>query len=90
MVVRWSKGKEGKVLCSLFENKLADPRFVKPADIDPVKEMREEFALLSAAQFRSNYKTTATNWITGKGMAGARKVDLDRELIISFVSSSSC
>lgn len=80
-MVRWSSAKEGKVLASLFDNGIADPRFSKPADIDPIKEMREEFLEFSAPQFRNNYKTTATNWMAGKAIEGTRLKSLNRELL---------
>ena len=76
---RWNATTDGKVLASLFETGLADPRAVKAADIDPIKEKREEFAGFSDQQFRNNYKTTATNWMAGKAVEGIRKESLNRE-----------
>lgn len=76
---RWNAAKEGKVLGSLFENGIADPRFSKAAEIDPIKEMREEFKDFTAQQFRSNYKTTATNWMAGKAVEGTRLKSLNCE-----------
>lgn len=76
---RWNAAKEGKVLGSLFENGIADPRFSKANEIDPIKEMREEFKPFSAQQFRNNYKTTATNWMAGKAIEGTRLKSLNCE-----------
>ena len=84
-MVRWSSSKEGKVLASLFENGIADPRFSKPADIDPIKEMRDEFKEFSPQQFRNNYKTTSSNWMAGKALEGQRFKALDRELFDLFI-----
>jgi hypothetical protein len=80
-MVRWSSSKEGKILASLFDNGIADPRFSKPADIDPVKEMNDEFKEFSSQQFRNNYKTTASNWMAAKAIEGTRLKSLDRELV---------
>ena len=89
-MVRWNSSKEGKILASLFENGIADPRFSKPADIDPIKEMREEFKQFSAQQFRNNYKRTATNWMAGKALEGQRYKSLTCEstILIFYVLSS--
>ena len=84
---RWSQAKEGKILCSLFENNLADPRFAKLADIDPIKELSEEFEGLTAEQFCNNYKKTATKWITAKAISGTRKKNLDSEWMLHFPSA---
>ena len=80
VTVRWNSSKEGKVLASLFENNIADPRFTKAADIDPIKAMRDEFKDFSAQQFRNNYKSTATNWMAGKAVEGIRLKALNCEL----------
>ena len=77
---RWNAAKDGKVLASLFESGLADPRSVKAADIDPIKGMRKEFKDFTDQQFRSNYKTTATNWMAGKAIEGVRLKSLNCEL----------
>ena len=84
-MVRWNSSREGKVLASLFDNGIADPRFSKPGDIDPIKEMREEFKEFSPQQFRNNYKRTSTNWMAGRALEGQRFKSLDRELIFLFV-----
>lgn len=86
-MVRWKSSKEGKVLASLFDNGIADPRFSKPADIDPIKEMRDEFKEFTAPTFRSNYKTTASNWMAGKAIEGTRLKSLNCESVFSFALS---
>lgn len=68
---RWSKD-ESQILSTLFDSNMADPRFTKAAEIDPIKEMRDEFKDFTAQQFRNNYKTTATNWMAGKAVGGTR------------------
>ena len=87
-MVRWSSAKEGKVLASLFDNGIADPRFSKPADMDPIKDMREEFAEFSPVQFRNNYKTTASNWMAAKAIEGTRRKSLNCELVMFCLFSS--
>ena len=81
---RWNSSRDGKILASLFENALADPRSTKAADIDPVKTLREEFKDFADTQFRNNYKTTATNWMAGKAIAGTRLKHLSCEWRLSF------
>ena len=76
---RWNATKDGKLLASLFENGLADPRFTKAAEIDPIKNTRDEFKEFSDQQFRNNYKTTATNWMAGKAIEGTRFASLSCE-----------
>lgn len=63
IMVRWNANREGKILSSLFENRLANPKFNKAADIDPIKEMREEFEDFSVQQFRNDSRTTANAWM---------------------------
>ena len=75
-MVRWSAAKEGKILCSLFESGMADPRYSKPAEIDPIKNMKEEFEPFTDQIFRKNYKNTATSWMTAKSLTGLRRKDL--------------
>ena len=96
-MVRWNSSKEGKMLASLFDNGIADPRFSKPADIDPIKEMKDEFKEFTAQTFRNNYRTTASNWMTGKAIEGTRLKSLNCELMfclahlnIIFVSLATC
>ena len=67
------------MLVSLFDNGIADPRFSKAADIDPIKEMRDEFKPFSATQFRNNYKTTSANWMAAKALEGQRFKSLNCE-----------
>lgn len=81
-MVRWNANREGKILASLFDTGIADPRFSKPADIDPIKEMREEFKEFTAQTFRNNYKTTASNWMAGKAIEGTRLKSLNREFLL--------
>lgn len=81
--VRWSKD-ESKVLANLFETQVADPRFTKAAEIDPIKEKRDEFKEFTAQQFRNNYKTCASNWMAGKAIEGTRLKDLNREWVDVF------
>ena len=78
-MVRWNPAKAGKVLSSLFDNGIADPRFSKAAEIDPIKEMRDEFKQFTAQQFRSNFKTTAANWMAAKAIEGQRFKSLNCE-----------
>ena len=78
-MVRWNASKEGKILASLFENRLADPRFSKAADIDRIKEIREEFKKFTVQTFRNNYKSTANNWMAAKTCEGFRRKDLKCE-----------
>ena len=73
--VCWNALKDGAVLCSLFENGLADPQFTKAANIDPIKESRDEFEKFSKEQFRNNCKTTAVAWMSGKAVEGTRLRD---------------
>ena len=79
MGVRWNASAHGKTLASLFENGDADPRFSKAAEIDPVKELREEFKDFAKENFRNNCKTTAANWMAGKAVEGVRFKTLNRE-----------
>ena len=78
-MVRWNAGREGKVLASLFENRLADPGFTKAADIDRIKDLREEFKGFSPQTFRNNCKSTANNWMAAKTCTGLRRKDSDCE-----------
>ena len=71
----------------MFENRLADPRFTKAADIDPIKETKDEFKKFSAQTFRTNYKASATNWMAGKSLEGARFQSLNCE---SYISKNLC
>ena len=84
---RWKSAEDGKLLASLFENGLADPRFTKAAEIDPIKNTRDEFQRFTDQQFRNNYKTTATNWMAGKAIEGTRRKSLNREFgwLVSFI-----
>ena len=76
---QWNSSKQGKLLVSMFEAGLADPRCSKAADIDPVKALREEFKDFTDQTFCNNYKTTATNWMAGKAVAGTRRKNLNCE-----------
>ena len=80
-MVRWNSSKEGKVLASLFENGIADARFSKASDIDPIKELRDEFKEFTPQTFRNNYRSTATNWMAGKAVEGQRLKSLNCESI---------
>jgi hypothetical protein len=84
-MVRWNASKEGKILASLFENRLADPRFNKATDIDRIKEIREEFKDFSVQTFRNNYKSTANNWMAAKTCTGFRRKDLNCELYFTNI-----
>ena len=73
-MVRWAQRKEGVILSGLFENGLADARFSKAGDIDPIKHLADGvFDKFSAAVFCDNYKTTAVAWMAGKASEGMRK-----------------
>ena len=76
---RWNPLKEGKVLGSLFEIGIADPRFTKAAEIDPIKDMRDDFRAFTKEQFRRNYGTTAAKWMAGKAVEGTRLKSLTCE-----------
>ena len=89
-MVRWNAATDGKILCSLFENGIADARFTKAGDIDPIKEMREEFQKYEAVQFRNNYKTTATNWMAGKAIEGTRLKSLNCEFRSQHIAGLLC
>ena len=78
-MVRWNAKTDWKLLCELFDSGVADPRFTKATDIDPIKEMKDNFKKYEAVQFRNNYKTTAVNWMAGKALEGTRRASLDRE-----------
>ena len=77
---RWNAAKQGKILAALFESNKADPRYTKATDIDPFKDMHDDFKDFTLQQFRNNYKTTATNWMAGKAVEGTRLKSLNREL----------
>ena len=77
---RWNSSKDGKLLASLFENGIADPKCTKVSEIDPIKGMREEFKDFSDQQFRNNYRTTAASYIAGKALEGTRYKALTCEL----------
>ena len=78
-MVRWNGDKDGKLLCSLFDNGIADPRKQAPAEIDPIKELKEEFKGFSLQTFRDNYRKTANKWINAKAVAGKRLKHLSCE-----------
>ena len=42
---KWSAKKEGKLLCSLFDEGVADPSFTKASDIDEIKNLKRAFDL---------------------------------------------
>ena len=84
---RWNSSRDGKILASLFENGIADPKCTKVSEIDPIKGMREEFKGFSDQQFRNNYRTTAASYIAGKAIEGTRYKALTCELrSFSFLS----
>ena len=68
----------------MFENRIANPKSVNAADIDPIQELKEEFKPFTVETFRKNFKTTATDWIAGKAVAGARLRSLNRESLLHY------
>ena len=95
MGVRWNASADGKTLASLFKNGDADPRFSKAAEINPVKELREEFKDFTKENFRNNCKTTAANWMAGKAVEGVRfktlmcESELDLECLTCLLQSNT-
>ena len=55
---KWSAKKEGKLLCSLFDEGVADPSFTKASDIDEIKNLKPESAYFTDRRFRDNCKST--------------------------------
>ena len=88
-MVHLDAGKDGKMLSSLFDSKLADPRCTKAADINPVQEQRDEFKKFTKEAFLNNCKTTAVKWMSGKAIKGEQFKSLIcefwRALAILFV-----
>ena len=72
-MAKWSSKKHGKILCALFDEGLADHRHKAASDIDPIRELRDEFKDTPEKRFRENYKNTATMWISGKAVEGTQR-----------------
>ena len=69
---KWSAKKEGKLLCSLFDEGVADPSFTKASDIDEIKILKPEFAYFTDRRFRDNYKSTGKSWMVARSVSGLR------------------
>ena len=69
-MVKWSSKAQGKALCGLFANGLANPNFTKACDIDPIKALKPEFAELTVKRFRENFKNTAKDYIVNQEIEG--------------------
>ena len=57
---------QGKALCGLFANVLANPTFTKAHDIDPIRGLKPEFEEISTKRFRENYKNTGKDYVVSE------------------------
>ena len=70
---KWSPAVQGKDLCGLLANGLANPNFTKPHGIDPAKGLKPEFEEVAEKRFREKYKNTAKDCVLSVGTESQQK-----------------